>query len=81
MAEKRKLTLVHYIIYGAIMGAMVSVVLGQQFIPGAEASSDMTMNLVFGGFIVGAIGGVGFGKNQLSQASDESPKAEDEPEG
>ena len=69
MAEKRKLTLFHYIMYGAIMAAMVSVVLGQQFIPGAEASSDMTMNLVFGGLIVGAIGGGIFGKNKLSQAS------------
>ena len=39
------------------MGAMVSVVIGQQCIPGAEASPDMTMNLVFGGLVVGAIGG------------------------
>ena len=81
MAEKRKLTFVHYIMYGAIMGAMVSVVLGQQFIPGAEASSDMTMNLVFGGLVVGAIGGGIFGKNKLSQSAEESPTAEDSPEG
>ena len=77
MAEKRKLTLVHYILYGAIMSAMTSVVLGQQFIPGAEASSDMTMNLVFGGLIVGAIGGGVFGKNKLSQESREEPEAEE----
>ena len=74
MAEKRKLTLVHYIMYGAIMAAMVSVVLGQKFIPGAEASPDTTMNLVFGGLIAGAIGGGIFGKMKQSQASEEEPK-------
>ena len=71
MAEKRKLTMGHYIIYGAIMCAMVSVVLGQNFIKGAEASSDMTMNLVLAGAIIGAIGGGVFGKKKLSAPSEE----------
>jgi hypothetical protein len=55
--EKRKLTIGHYIAYGAVISALISVTLGQDMIPGAEASSDTTMNLVFGGLIVGAIGG------------------------
>ena len=80
MAEKRKLTLTHYIAYGAIMAAMGCVFLGQQFIPGAEASSDMTMNLVFGGLVVGAIGGGIFGTNKLRQESEENSKAETDPE-
>jgi len=71
MAEKRKLTMGHYIIYGAIMCAMASVVLGQNFIPGAEASSDMTMNLVLAGAIIGAIGGGVFGKKKLSAPPEE----------
>lgn len=72
MAEKRRLTLVHYIIYGAIMTTMVFVFLGQEFIPGAEASPDMTMNLVMAGSLVGAIAGGIFGKKKLS----ETPKDE-----
>ena len=71
MAEKRKLTLAHYIIYGAVMTTMVFVFLGQKFIPGAEASPDMTMNLVMAGALVGAIGGGIFGKKKQSEAPKE----------
>jgi hypothetical protein len=66
MAEKRKLTMAHYIIYGAIFCAMFAVVVGQNFIAGAEASSDITMNLVIAGAIVGAIGGGIFGNKKRS---------------
>ena len=51
--------------------SMVSVVLGQRFIIGAEGSSEITMNLVYGGLIVGAIGGGIAGKNKLNHASQE----------
>lgn len=76
MAEKRKLSMAHYIIYGAIIVAMFCVVIGQKFIPGAEASSDITMNLVLGGAVLGAIVGGIFGKNKLSKGAEEEPPSE-----
>ena len=64
----------HYIIYGAVLVTMFCVVIGQKIIPGAEASSDMTMNLVIGGAVLGAIVGGVFGKNKLSkEPEDASP--------
>ena len=71
MAEKRQLTMAHYISYGAILCAMFAVVIGQNFIEGAEASSDMTMNLVIAGAIVGAIAGGVVGSRKKNSKSTE----------
>tara|TARA_Y100001968_G_C18890214_1_gene495763 strand:+ start:281 stop:496 length:216 start_codon:yes stop_codon:yes gene_type:complete len=71
MAEKRQLTMAHYISYGAILCAMFAVVIGQNFIAGAEASSDITMNLVIAGAIVGAIGGGVVGSRKKNSKSTE----------
>lgn len=62
-----------FVLYGAIVVAMLAVAVGQQKIPGAEASSDITMMLVVGGLVVGAIGGgiVGF---VVKKQEGETPK-------
>ena len=60
--EKERTGPVKVALVGGILLAFIAVVAGQNISPKIEASQDMTLLLVGGGFVVGAVGGYLIGR-------------------